>query len=421
MHEHKIISAILQSREAYVNVSEWIDEKDFTAKGWVLVKGAADYYKHDPSAARVDREILLGRIARKLPNAKAAEGFSEIVDKLPTDIGASNVAAELLVLKRDASADRLAAALGARSGVDEDRKALLLAEYTALQEAASLESSTPLDVYAPGITKLFTDILSDANRIKVHPQRLNERIDGGVLPGHCIIVFGRVEMGKSTAAINMTGGFLSQGKKVLYLENEDPLADTSRRITQRVVRKSRQWIQANVAEAETIAAKRHIDLLTVADCPTSVREIDRAVAANEPDVVVINQMRNLAHGDNAVQQLDTLAWELRNVGKRHQCVTVLITAAKEGEVTKEGTIRPKPVLEVGDVYSSKTGIPGAADLLLGWGCTDQLKANNMACISILKNKIVDGNMTADGKHRKYGHFYVKVNPETNFIYHEDAA
>jgi KaiC/GvpD/RAD55 family RecA-like ATPase len=228
-------------------------------------------------------------------------------------------------------------------------------------------------------------------------------------------------MGKSTAAINMTGGFLSQGKKVLYLENEDPLADTSRRITQRVVRKSRQWIQANVAEAETIAAKRHIDLLTVADCPTSVREIDRAVAANEPDVVVINQMRNLAHGDNAVQQLDTLAWELRNVGKRHQCVTVLITAAKEGEVTKEGTIRPKAVLEVGDVYSSKTGIPGAADLLLGWGCTDQLKANNMACISILKNKIVDGNMTADGKHRKYGHFYVKVNPETNFIYHEDAA
>jgi len=89
----------------------------------------------------------------------------------------------------------------------------------------------------------------------------------------------------------------------------------------------------------------------------------------------------------------------------------LITAAKEGDTMHDGSIRDKHQLEIGDVYSSKTGTPAAADLLIGWGGSDALKRNKMAYMNICKNKIIDS-----GGH---GGFYVKVNPETGVIYCED--
>lgn len=418
MHEHKIISALIASRTAYVAVSAWLDDADFTAKGWVLVEGVRAYYKADVDAQAVDREILLARIGRGLSNAKALQGFSDVLDQLPNNIGAKNVANELLTLKRDAAADRLAMALGSRSGVPEEKRTELMHEYTALKEAASLDSMKAFDPYSPSVTKLFRDTLADTNRIKLHPPALNDRLDGGPLPGHCVVLFGRVEMGKSTQAINATAGFIYQGKRVLFIENEDPLSDTRRRITQRLLRKTRPWIQANPEESERLAEEKGIGLLTLLGAVDTPREVDAAIKQFGAQVCVINQMRNMAGGENVVQQLDALAFGLRNVGKQNNCVMFLVTAAKEGEVTKEGTIRPKPVLEVGDVYSSRTGIPAAADLLIGWGGSDQLKSNEMACISICKNKLVDGNTTADGKHNKYGHFFVKVNPQTGVVYSE---
>ena len=102
-------------------------------------------------------------------------------------------------------------------------------------------------------------------------------------------------------------------------------------------------------------------------------------------------------------------------------IMIGVTAAKEGEVGRDGQVRPKPKLQVGDVYGSRTGIPAAADALIGWGCSDALKQQEMACLSIVKNKLVDGNTTADGKYSKYGTFHVKVNPETGVVYNSEGT
>jgi predicted ATP-dependent serine protease len=254
---------------------------------------------------------------------------------------------------------------------------------------------------------MFTEELSDDKRIKIAPKALNDMIGGGAFPGHCIILFGRVEMGKSTGALNIAAGVISQGYRVLYIENEDTLLDTNRRFTQRLLRRPLEWCKENAEQAEAIALKRGIQRFILTDEPDVAADVLAAVRFYKPDVVVINQMRNMVSGDNQVSKLDSLAHALRRIGKQTRTLMLLVTAAREGDVARDGTIMPKPVLEIGDVYSSRTGIPAAADLLIGWGGSAQLHQNEQAILSIIKNKLVD----AGGK----GQLHINVNPRTGVI------
>lgn len=408
MEEQKLLHALTSSRKAWAQVRDWLEPEDFTAQGQVVLDRIEEFYKKDSRAKSCDLDILLSRITRALPNEKGAEPFAEILQRMREPISGKNIAEELLILKREAAAGRLANALAARSGQDHDEIDKLLTEYNALHQATCLEEAKELTLYAPDTVELFTEILGDKNRIKIHPPELNRRIGGGALRGHCVIVFGRVEMGKSLNAINAAAGFVSQGLRVLFVENEDTLADTKRRFTQRLIRRSRDWIVANPEKAAAMAKKKGIKRFLLTDSPTSARSLEAAVMAQEPDVLVVNQLRHMGK-DGDVGTLDTLAKNVRNIGKKHNCLTYLITAAKEGE-TSNGDVREKTHLQIGDVYGSKTGIPGAADLLIGWGSSDSLKEQRMAVMSICKNKLVD-----NGGH---GAFYVSVNPDTGFVYVE---
>ena len=403
--EHKILAALIEERKAFDRVNSFLEEKDFTAQGWMLVKQVRDYYYKDKGAEYVDREILVERIGRQVNSEKAAESFKEVIERLPYGAGAETIAQEVLEQKRAAAAIRLETALDSSTELDAIRATL--DEYVEIHEAVDLESFHGMEDYEPDLEKMFSEDLSDDKKIKIYPKALNDMIGGGAFPGHCIIVFGRVEMGKSLCALNMAAGFVLQGLPTLYIENEDTLLDTSRRFVQRLIRKSREWCLEHPQDVRERAYDKGFDLFKLTDIPENARDVEKAVNFYQPRVVVINQMRNMVKGDGQVSRLDDLAHELRRIGKKHDVLMVLITAAREGEVDKNGYIKPKPVLEIGDVYSSRTGIPAAADLLIGWGGSDQMKKAHQACMSVCKNKLVD-----EGGH---GHFYVNVNPKTGVV------
>lgn len=402
--EHKVLAAMMIDRSAWEAVREFIEERDFTAPGWLLVNNVAQYYDDDPAAQRVDTEIIGDRIARKLNNEKKAENFRDILSELPYDLGAQNIARELLEHKREAASVRLESALAGT-----DRKAIreALDDYARIHEASELGSAKTFTAYEPDIAEMFGKALSNDAKIKIAPAALNDILGGGALPGHCIIMFGRVEMGKSLFAINAAVGFVAQGLRVLYIENEDTLLDTQRRFIQRLLRRSRQWCMDNPEEAAEKAAQKGLDRFILTEDPENADDVEAAIRYYDPDVVVINQMRNMVSGDNQVQKLDQLSHRLRRIGKKHRKLMFMVTAAREGEVDKNGYIKPKPRLEIGDVYSSRTGIPAAADVLIGWGGSDEMKRNEQGCASICKNKLVDG-----GGH---GHVYLSVNPKTGVI------
>ncbi len=98
--------------------------------------------------------------------------------------------------------------------------------------------------------------------------------------------------------------------------------------------------------------------------------------------------------DNRALQLDKLARQVRELGIELGCVTMSVTQAGESG-------QNKPVLDLGDVEWSNTGIPGAADLMVGIGVDPNLAADNRRMLSVPKNKV-------SGKH---GAFIVWVDPK----------
>jgi archaellum biogenesis ATPase FlaH len=405
--EKKTLAAIISSREAHERVADYLDESDFTAQGKLILRAVEAYYKRDKDASRVDTGLLLEQIDKGLGNAKKLGTFKEVLAGLPYDIGAENVADSLLEQKRDAAADRLANALAERSGKEHGEITQLLEEYTAVHEATDLAGVAPITAYEVGVEELFTDVLADQRRIKILPKALNEMVGGGAYPGHCIILFGRTEMGKSMFAINAAVGFVAQDLDVLYIENEDSLQDTQRRFIQRLIRRPREWCSANAQQASEMAARKGAHRFTLTEDPETLKDVESAILRYDPDVVVINQMRNMVSGEGQVEKLGSLAHGLRRLGKRHRKLMLLITAAREGEPDRNGNVRDKIMLERADVYSSRTGIPAAADLLLGWGGSKTLMANCQAGLSVVKNKLVDV-----GGH---GAMYCTVDPATGRI------
>lgn len=405
--EKKVLAAIMTSRDAYERMDDFLEESDFTAQGKIILKAVTGYYGNDGMAKVVDRELLLEQIDNTLGNAKKLDTFKEVLANLPYDIGAQNVANSVLEQKRDAAADRLANALGERSGADTDRVTQLLEEYRHIHEVADLASVASFSSYDISVSQLFGEALKDSRKIKILPKALNELIGGGAYPGHCVILFGRVEMGKSMFALNAAVGFVAQKLKVLYIENEDTLVDTQRRFIQRLIRRPREWCKANPQEAQRLAAEKGVDLFTLTEDPESAKDVEAAIKYYEPDVVIINQMRNMVGGEGQVEKLDGLAHRLRRIGKKYRKLMFLVTAAREGDTDRGGNVREKILLERADVYSSRTGIPAAADLLLGWGGSQIMQNNCQGALSVVKNKLVD-----EGGH---GSFYCTVEPSIGKI------
>ena len=96
--------------------------------------------------------------------------------------------------------------------------------------------------------------------------------------------------------------------------------------------------------------------------------------------VVVDQMRNLrAKTENNTQRLEVVAQELRNMGRRHNCLMVGLT-----QVGDSG--RDKLVLNDGDIDGSNTGIPGACDVIMMVGSNDDFEKRDLRVVTFAKNK-----------------------------------
>jgi len=218
------------------------------------------------------------------------------------------------------------------------------------------------------------------------PKALNTAVGGGVLRGHCILVYARPEAGKSLFAINLSAGFLKQGLKVLYAGNEEPIADLQRRFLARMSGIPLATIQASLTRlheaADLAEAQGYSNLIAQELKSGKVAEMEALVRKYTPDVLVLDQLKNLklSASGNRAQELDEAAREVRRLGKQYSMVTVPITQAGD---SAEDKLR----LGLGDVEWSNTGIPGAADLMIGIGVNGEYNRANRRMINLPKNKI----------------------------------
>lgn len=406
--ERKIITAAIQSREAFEKVETFVQEGDFTEQGALLWKHIRDYYSRDRACGSVDVETLHHRVGASVSSEKHRTAFTALINEIAgARVSPENIVHDFLSLKREGIGAKLATAL--LSGeAEESRK--LLEEYNKWDAEVTEPSSEESGVLVAPSLEEITKTYDSSELIKLWPSSLNNRLDGGLLRGHHVVVFARPEMGKTLFLINAVAGFLAQGLVVLYVGNEDPITDIVLRVVCRLTRRDKFTVLADPKDAYATALTFGYGNLVLAGLsPGTPKEIEKLIEHHRPDILIIDQLRNLNVGSNAkngnyTQQLEQAATAARNLGKKHDVLVLSVTQAGD-------SASGKAVLDMGDVDSSNTGIPAQADVMVGIGATQEDEQVGRRIISLPKNK-------RSGKHE---FFPVRIDPQLSRIINLEGA
>lgn len=379
MRERHVLASCIQSREAYDAIADHVVHDDFSEQGWIVWGGISDYYTADVGCSRVDVGILMDSIARKVSSDKHKEAFRNFISAVGgLEVSPPNVVEDLLNTKRDIAGKRLA-----QSIVEGVHDWSLLDTYTTLLETDSFLDDDEEDArQGYDVSDLVAGGFARDNLISVYPESLNNRLDGGAKPGHHIVLYARPEMGKTAMTIEMMAGFARQGLTTLYVGNEDPIDDITMRVVNRLSGMTKPEVLKNPKRADHVARENGYESIILKGvAPGTAREITSLVEAHRPNVMVIDQLRNLnMHQDNYVLALEQAAKQARMWAKKYKMLVVSVTQAGD-------SASGKAVLDLGDVDYSNTGIPSQADLMIGMGQNSNHAAAGEVVISLPKNKI----------------------------------
>lgn len=399
MFESKVLAAFLRNRKDYDYASRHLDRSYLSPFGLVLLELIDSYYAKDSNAEQIDLEVFRMAIDRRfkdIPRHKE-KAHDLLVEVLHEDGESVNVISEIIAQKKAIKGTDLADALLSQ---DEDRIELLLQEYEELCDSSVLEDKVE-DEYIGVPLDQLEEQFNDTGTWRVAPPELDRRIRGGLRPGHAVIMAARPERGKTLFAINLTAAFLYQGAKVLYIGNEDPVPDLVLRLLANLSGLDEQGMFADKDTAMERARQRGYENCVFCGLsPGTLYEVEALVRRHEPDILIVDQMRNIrADTENNTQRLETVARELRNIARRHQCVVVSMT-----QVGDSG--RDKLELNDGDIDGSNTGIPGACDVIVMIGSNDDFERRDLRRLTLAKNK-------RGGDH---GSFTVNVNRQLSRVH-----
>lgn len=398
MNEQKILAAVIKARDNFEAIQDHVDLKEFSPEGKLIFGEVGEYYSVDPESPRVDSEILCARLERRLPNRKHAEACLGIVKSLP-DVSGANIVREVLDFKSNSVGLEIAQAFASGKPAGEVRGKV--EQWLEWQDRGSLDDGS--EIVNASVRELVERRLSQERLIQLAPKALNDRLDGGALPGHHVLVFAPTEMGKTLFVINLTAHFLRQGLRTLYIGNEDPADDIILRLACRITGMDKYRIRKDPAAAQAILDGSGWHNFIFADlAPGTFPRINRLVSRHTPSVVILDQMSNInvnvSKSESRTGSLEQAAKEARAIAKRCGILVVSVTQAADSATGKI-------VLGRGDVHNSNIGIPGQIDLMLGIGADEQMEARGLREISIVKNKI-------SGIH---DHFTVNFNPSISRV------
>jgi archaellum biogenesis ATPase FlaH len=390
----QLLAAALQCRSAFDKFAPHIEKADLTPPAGFWYDIVREWYARDPQAKSIDKTVLVEMGKKRITNEKHVDGLLGFMSDLPEAPSPDNVAQVVLELKRYNVGMQLAAAIGrqdvrAIAGLHKQFGDLLA--QTELRKAAQWEDAVSWEE--------LDDKVGDKKRIPIAPRVVNRRAGGGALPGHHILIYGRPEAGKSTMAINMTHGFLYTGQRALYVGNEDNINVLKKRMRNRLTGLTDAEIAPNPERANKLAREREREhggeLMMRHLHRGDVGSLEQAIEEFEPTVLILDQIRNLesrAGKESKVEKMEQVAIDVRRVLSTYGLVGVSVTQAND-RTERHG--QKSPIwLGLGDVDSSRTGLPGQVDLALGLGAdTEMLERGQRAC-SFAKNKL---NAARDAK------------------------
>jgi len=393
MLDAQLIAAAIQDRASYDKFREHFKAKDFSPQGDFWLTHVKAWYKRDRLAKSIDKSLLAQQGEKHITNPDHREALMGFLNDMPEAPSPDNVVQVALELKRYTVGMELASAIGAHNS---KKIAELTPEFVSLQQATTLVAKRTEWEDAAAVEQLFEKV-GQENRKALSPKLLNDRTNGGALPGHHILIFGRPEAGKSSFAINMAAGFLRRGERVLYIGNEDQINILKGRMLSRITQMTFEQCEKNKESA--IAKFRKAggeDRLLMTQMKHGTMDAVRAKCDEFlPTVVVLDQIRGLqSTEDGLTRALEANATAMRSLVLDYGMIGVSVTQAND-RTEKHGQ-EPPMFLSMGDVDSSRTGLPGQIDLMLGIGKTQDLENRGQRAISLPKNKLSSADNAHEG-------------------------
>ena len=387
--EKPLIAAALRSRHDYALIQTYIDLKlnSYSKECQVIMGKIGEYYARDTQAESCTAEVLLAQIGETLRSDKLVARLTSLVQEALSESSSdTNVRAVVLMAKQQEVADKLAAKLTSDgAGASEEVDALVdeLRSLRMMTDLSQLDDKG-LEVYhMVDLEALMAVEYDPANLIKIYPSSVTDRLDGGAHRGNHIVVYARPETGKSAFVINASAGFARQGKRTLYVINEDRPQDIIIRHISNLSGMNKHEVRDNPRKAQDIAMNHGWEnVIVVSAAPGTPRQIRAYIEKYDPACIIVDQLRNLKmdKADGRVNQLEAAATAVRNIAKEANVLALSVTQAGD-------SAENKLVLEQGDVDFSNTGIPGQADVMIGIGVNPQHEAEGLRVISLPKNKV----------------------------------
>ena len=380
MDDTLLLAAICNDRGAYETAKRiGVDSRTFGEAGGCIYNAVEEQYGRDSSLSKVDKVLLRTQIERRFGKTSLASGVVDLLGTLPGDTSTVNVIEEYRLHTLAAVSMELAGSLAAgrhNDGTDE-----LIKRYREIRQSASAGAALKHRLDS-------SDFADDkAGRMPLAPKRLNDYIGGGIKRGHSILIFGRPESAKTLLALNATAYLVAKGYKVLYVANEEPGQDITRRLLSRLLQRNVDRIEGEESIAQAIAecadAYDRFFLMHKGHC--TIEDIRARLELVRPDVLVLDQIRNVYSAeDNRALQLDAIARRVRELASEYNCAVISLTQAGD-------SAHNKLVLEQNDVDWSNTGIPGATDIMIGVGVNPEYEMQDKRLLTLCKNK-------ANGQH-----------------------
>lgn len=381
--EQQLLAAMLKDRTSYDLFTRIGNREAFSPLGLTVARAVAEFYELDPNARSCSRELIQERLLSRITNDKHIAPIKDYLHNLREDISVTNVEHHVRELHRRQVGTKLSLALA--NGSPQEEVGKLIQEYERGETVTTVSRESLVDVLCTD--DLTNEDKSNVDYIRLWPKQLNDRLDGGALRGHHVLLFARPETGKTLMAINLCAGFLHQRLNVLYVANEEPVADIRDRIRGRLLKTSKSLVRGQREESARRLSEMALGTLRITE-GTNFQDV-RALLGNSGyagstdriDVVVLDQVRNMRlKSDSRTAELEAAGIEARAIAKDFRVLVVSVTQAGDSATNKI-------YLEMSDVDSSKTGIPASADLMIGLGSNEGMRASGQIGVSLPKNKL----------------------------------
>ena len=311
--ERKILSSLLYSRDAFNTLEPYLSSEDLSDQGEVLYEQILKFYKADPDADKTDIDILSARIQREYP--KHADRLISVLTSLE-EVSEQNVIQEYIDLKIEDSGMKLANALFSK---DQSQIQKALEEYNHWSTAIDLGEEEEDEVLQGASLADLSSKADESNKLRTYPNELNNVLDGGLPPESHVLIYAPPEVGKSLFSINMACGFLAQGKRVMYIGNEDPSANMLFRFYSCLSGMTRHEMLQDMDTAQEKADNLGYNNLTfISQEGGTITKLQDQVKKHKPDVVFVDQIGNFHVKDKeGAQALEHIARGIRGIAKKH--------------------------------------------------------------------------------------------------------